>query len=297
MPEPEAPAAVNDQVGADTTATDSAPVENPSEVVDEQALADQQVADSLAKEETDSEAEQSDSADETDTEAKPQGKAEERKQQLAGEIEEAKQKLGIDPNTEIRDLVSARNAIRAAVEQVTAQAYQPATENDLLETVNPDTGEYYNPLEAKVIAMEQAQQIREFNTQVAEAQLSLRAEASSVVRDFPMFDETSPDYNPTITAKADAIAKANLIRDPNVPEIDPATGQPTGLGLIVGSRISPYELYKSFADVAQESKAFGQVQQQKATDKMLAETDTPSSAAPPAKAADDPFLKGLLGDK
>lgn len=299
--ETQAPA-VNDQVVADATATDSATVENQStDVVDEQAIADKAVTDSLAQEETDGDSEES--TEETKTDEQPKGKAEERIEQLTGEIEAGKEKLGIDPNTQIRDLVSARNAIRSAVEQTTSQAYQPATESDLLETVNPDTGEYFNPLEAKVAAMEQKAEMERYNTQVAEAQLSLRSDATSIVRDFPMFREENPDgsknpdYNEKLTAMVDKVAQANLIRDPNVPEIDPRTGQPTGQGLIVGSRVSPYELYKSFADAAQMGRVDGQVQQQKATEKMLAETDTTSDAAPVSKGPDDLFLKGLLGNK
>lgn len=263
-------AVVNEPVVADTTPTESTTEETQSaEVVDEQAKADKAVADSFLEDETEDEGtpEKETESEETKPEEQPQNKgAEDRKQQLSNEI---------------RDLVSQRNTIRQEVEKLNAQVYQPATEDELLEQVNPETGENYNRLEAKLAAMEQSQEIERYNTQVAEAQLTLGSEAKSALKDFPMFDKDSKEFRPEIAASADKILGANLIYDEN-------TGQ------VIGSNVSPYELYKSFADAARLSAEQGQIKGQRATEQMLARSDSSSSAAP-AKQTEDNFLKGLRG--
>lgn len=269
---------VNEPVVADTTPTDSTPVETTSsEVVDEyDGLGDVSLStpETPVKEETDSKAEDEakpekevDSkeadTDETEPETQPQGKAEERKQQL---------------NNEIRDLVSQRNTIREEVEKLNSEVYQPATDEELLGQINPETGQYYNPLEAKVAALQQAQEFDKYNTQVAEAQLTLSSEANRALNDFPMFDENSKDYNKEIAAQADEILGANLIKDPN-------TGQ------IIGSHISPFKIYQTIASATQIAGAKAQDKAQKATETMLANADTSSNS--PEKSSGDP-MKDLL---
>ena len=272
---------VNEPVEAATTPTEPTPVENKTEVVEsEQDKADKAVSESLAK---DTEGEDKPEPEKVKDEVKPdeteeaepsqdtqpQGKAEERKQQL---------------NAEIRDLVSTRNALKTQVEAENAKVYQPATETDLLGQVNPETGEYYNTLEAKVAAMQQSQEMERYNTQVAEAQLTLSHEAQNALRDFPMFDETSKEYNKELAAQIDPILGANIVFDPN-------TGQP------IGSHVSPYELYKTYANAAQLGTIKGQIKGQKATEKMQSRVDSTSGAAPTKSDDDDPFLKGLRGTK
>lgn len=283
----DAVAVQNEPVDQATTPTDSAPVETKApEVEDEQGKADKEVAESLSKQETEDEdsteeeSEEEKPVEETDSEEKPPTKAEDRKQQL---------------NTEIRDLVSQRNALRTQFEAESGKVYQPATEQDLLDQVNPETGEYFNPLEAKVAAMEQRQEIERYNNQVTEGRLTLTSEGQRAINDFPMFDETSPEYKPEIDAQVDAIVEPLLIRDTNIPEVDPATGQPTGKGMIIGSRAPVYPIYKLVADAAKASAEAGQIKGQQATDEMQSRADSTSSAAPP-KEKENLFLKGLLGE-
>lgn len=269
--------AVNDQVVQDTTLTESAPVETqqPEAVQSETEIADKAITESLAKQDTEdstkvtpAESKEPEQSGETEAEV-PQSAADERKQQL---------------NTEIRDLVSKRNTLRAEVEKANAEVYQPATEDELVGQVNPDTGQEYSRVEAKLAAFEQAQELKAYNDQVADNQLTLATEAQKVVQDFPMFNPDSDQYKPELAAKADALLGKNLILDQN-------TGQP------IGSNVSPYELYQTIAMAAQASAVEGQIQGQKATEKMLASVDSASGAAPPAKTEDDNFLKGLRGDK
>lgn len=210
---------------------------------------------------------------EESTEAKAEGAeepeqksgAEKRKEQLQGEIQDLKQEAGIDPNTEIRDLVAARNALKQSVRAKNNQAYRPATEQELSDQVNPETGEYYSPIEAKVLAMEQRQQLEQYNEQVAETQLVIQSEAQRAIRDFPMFDAQSPDYRPDLAAQADQLLSQSIVVDPN-------TGQ------IIGSHVSPYQLYKSFNDTYHASAVQHQIQGQKATEAMLATADVVGGA-------------------
>lgn len=263
--------AVNDQVAAEPTVTDSAPVETKdSEVVEPLADGwDEPVkAKDDPKAETDSKESEADTvqpadekpAEETKADEQPLGKADERKQQL---------------NTEIRDLVAQRNALKAEVEKTTAQAYQPDSVEGLVE-------QGYTELEAKVEAMRQGQEVERFNAQVVDAQLTLESESSRVLNDFPIFDPQSDQYRPEVAAKAANLLSKNLVLDPN-------TGQ------VIGSNVSPYQLYETIADASQISAQDGQVRAQQATEKMLANADAPTSASPP-KVKEDPILAILKSD-
>lgn len=190
----------------------------------------------------------------------PKGKAEDRKSQL---------------NTEIRDLVSKRNQLKSEVEQLNSQAYQVASEEELV-----DQG--YTETDARVEALRQQYEMDKYNTQVADAQLTLANEAQRVEQDFPMFNADSPEYKPELAAQADRILGQSLIIDPN-------TGQP------IGSNVSPYELYKTLAQTYQASSQEGQVKGQQATEKMMANADHTGSASPPRQQK-DPILEILKSD-
>lgn len=277
MAEQAAPVVNESVVAQDTTPTASTPVETASpEVADDSAFEQgfddgetpaDKPTDTKVEEDT-VEPDEGDNPEPTEAEAneaeQPRGKADERKEQL---------------NNEIRDLVSQRNAIRAQVERLNNEAYQPATDQELLGQINPETGDYYNPLEAKVASMQQAQEMERYNSQVADAQLTLSSQATRALSDFPIFDEASPEYNPTITQGVDQILGQNLVFDQN-------TGQ------VIGSSVDPYQLYKTFAETARLSAEKGQINGQRATEKMLASAE-PTSNAPQKVAKEDAFLKGF----
>lgn len=249
-------AVVNEAVVADATQTDSTPVENKStEVAEDDRFESGEM--SAADLETDSKPaetvekpEEATPADETKESAQPLGKADERKQQL---------------NTEIRDLVAERNAIKQEVERLNAKAYQPVTEDQLLDQVNPDTGEYYTRMEAKFASMEQRQEVDRYTAQVADSQYSLATEAERALNDFPMFDSQSPDYNPVVAQQVDQMLANALVYDQR-------TGQ------VIGSHVKPYQLYKSVYDSAQASAAAAQLKGQRATEQMLANAEGTANA-------------------
>ena len=263
--------AVNEAEVTDTSTTESAPVESANqseqsdaeqpEVIDdgEYASGDDVPKDSEEEESTDSDDEQSEDEEE------PQSKGEKRKDQL---------------NTEIRDLVAQRNTLKQQVEQLNSQAYQVPSEQELQDQINPDTGEYYTALEAKLSRMEQQQQLREYTEQVTEAQMTVSSEAQRALQDFPIFDSQSKEYDPEIAAQADAILQQNLVVDQN-------TGQ------IIGSRISPYQLYKSYDVARKASQRKAQIQGQKSVEKMMA-ASAPTTGG---RGAERTFSKMSLQEK
>lgn len=188
--------------------------------------------------------------DETETE-KPLGKAEVRKQEL---------------NTEIRDLVSQRNALKTEVEKANAEVYQVASESELTE-------KGMSPIEAKVEAMRQEREMEKFNAQVADAQLTIGHESNRVLQDFPIFNPDSADFDKELADEAATLLDANLIRDPNSNQI-------------IGSNVSPYQLYKTLARASTVSSVKGQLQGQKDAETMLANADSASGASQPAKKTD-----------
>lgn len=194
-------------------------------------------------------AEGEDAVDES--EEKPAGKAEDRKTEL---------------NKEIRDLVATRNSLRSEVEKANSEVYQPATEEEL-------TAEGLSVTDAKVEALRQRIEMKDYNDKVADAQLTIESESQRVLTDFPVFNEDSEEYDKELADEAAELLQANLIIDSNS-------------GQIIGSNVSPYQLYKTLARASGLSAAKGQIKGQQDTEKMLANADTASSAAPPSKPKD-----------
>jgi hypothetical protein len=187
-------------------------------------------------------------------ETQPQSKADERKVQL---------------NTEIRDLVSQRNALKTEVEKINSEFYQPATADQLV-------AQGMDPLEARITASEQRQEVADYNARVADAQLTVESESQAVLRDFPRFNPDSKEFNKNLYDQASNIFNNNLIRDEN-------TGQ------VIGEHQSTYEIYKALDNAASLSTQTGQMKGQKDAETMLARADTTPGAAPKASVK-DPIL-------
>lgn len=185
-------------------------------------------------------------------------------------------------NTEIRDLVAKRNALKNEVEKANAEVYQPAAEDELTDQTNPDTGQPYTSVEAKLESMRQQQEMDKYNTQVAEAQLTISHESERVLQDFPVFNPDSETFDKELAEEAADLLRANLVVDPNTNQV-------------IGSNVSPYQLYKTLDRAHQSSKAKGQIQGREETEEMLANTDSPGNAAP-IKKVKDPILDILASD-
>lgn len=188
----------------------------------------------------------------------PETKADQRKEQL---------------NTEIRDLVSQRNTLREQVQKANAEAYQPATELELSDETNPETGEPYTKVEAKLEAFRQEREVEKFNERVAEAQLTIGHESQRVLSDFPIFNPESKEFDQELAEEAAGLLQANLIIDPNTEQV-------------IGSNVSPYQLYKTLARASGISATRGRQQGQQDAETMLANADNAPSTSPPKEKVD-----------
>lgn len=197
-------------------------------------------------------------------------------------------------NTEIRDKVAERNALKREIEELNRQKYQLKSHDDLptvdqlLSEVNPDTGDYFTRTEAQLLLLQaereldqQARQLEAYNNQLVESNMALINEAEQALRDFPMFDQNSEEYDKDLAERADQLLNGAIVRDPKT-------------GRIIGSQVSLYALYSTIAHAAGVAKTRGEIAGKKAAQKMMASTDIVGGTNAPSGATDDdPFAKGL----
>lgn len=226
--------------------------------------------------ETEGNEEQSETTDETDEDDQPKSRADQRKEQLDSEIEDLERKL--TPQEEIRQKVARRNELRQQIEARNAQLYKAQelpTIEQLLEEVNPESGDYYTRMEAKIAVMEaerqaekQESQFRQYNDQVAESLYTLESETTQALKDFPMFDESHPDYSSVkgLAEEAAVVMSSALQKD--------------AAGNLVGSAVSPYQLYNLVDKAMKLGAQKAQTKGQKSVEKMLSNADnTPSGVS------------------
>lgn len=200
-------------------------------------------------------------------------------------------------NSEIRERIAERNALRDEIAELSRQKYDlekpgdiPTVES-LLEQINPVTGDYYTRseaenmrLNARLDAFEKQQEFDKYVERVADTRMQLSSEANQVVKDFPIFDPDSDQYNAELTAAADELMRGSLVKDEK-------TGQ------IIGTSISPYQLYSTIARAKASGDAAGKTSGRKAALDMLNNADVSSSVkAPSSVEKDDDFLAGFLGE-
>lgn len=244
-----------------TTAPESSAEETKTEVAEETEAPAEETKEETEGEETATEEQTEEAKAETEETDQPKShSAEGRKAQL---------------DSEIRDLVSKRNELRAEITAKNAQIYQPQTAEDLI-------NQGIEPAIARVEALEQKTQMAEYNAYVTDLNANLNIESLQVMADFPVFDPNSATYDKTLANRAQAIyQKAAGI------QVNKDTG------LVERANVLPYDIYKAFAETHAYGARNGQVSGQKAAEKMLAAAETPSSAAPSKEPKEDPFLAGL----
>ena len=188
------------------------------------------------------------SEDELDDDPKPKRGKEARQEQLERDLDEE--------NRSIRELVARRNQARAyrqQLEQEQAQQYQetpPEMQNQplptleqIMQTENPETGDFFTEFEAKavlqnlqlqqqLVGMQQAQEQAAYEAQVSASISGMSSDAERALKDFPEFDPESDEYDPELDADVDEFLRGMLIYD--------------NAGNIVGSRESIYQLYQAF---------------------------------------------------
>jgi hypothetical protein len=119
--------------------------------------------------------------------------------------------------------------------------------------------------------------MEKFNNQVADAQLTISSESERVLRDFPLFNPDSEEYDKELAGEAAGQLQSMLITDPNTNQV-------------IGSNGSVYQYYKTLARAAGISAVKGQLKGQQDTEQMLANADAGGSSSPPKK-VEDPLLK------
>lgn len=265
--------AVNTEVVAqETTVTESAPVEtNTPEVADPllDILSSDEEPTVEAPGETKTEepkaAEEEVKGDDTPTEPEAE------QEQPQGE------EKPLNPKSENRfqKLANENRELKEQIEKLHSEVYKPQTTEELIE-------EGLSPEMAEVRALKQQLEVQAYNNQVYEAQKDLSEQASRVLEDFTIFNPDSPDFQADLAADAAVALERAIIKDPN-------TGQ------IIGAHLTPYEIYKPIADAYAKSSLKGQIKGQKATEKMLASVDAPTSVTPKAPKK-DPLLDILTSD-
>lgn len=271
---------VKEPVEIETTTTES-PTEKPNDdgVI---AFGEESITEETKEEESEGEtpSEQPETVTpEEKPEETPTKNAETRKQQL---------------NNEIRDKVAERNALRKEIAELNRQKYQIKNMSDLptvealMEQVNPETGDYYTRTEAKLARIEAERELEretrkmdEYTENIVDNRLRLRDEADRVLRDFPMFDETSPSYDKDLAAKAEQVAEKLLLKD--------ASGE------VIGSNGSIYDVYALVAAAVESAGKSGEIAGKKAAEKMMVSADVlgASSIDTASSEDDNPFLKGF----
>lgn len=183
-----------------------------------------------------------------------------------------------------RQMANERNDLQRQMEELKAKQSQFATERQLLDEVNPDTGEYYTPDEVARIGYyqrleAQGEQVKqqEYQMQVRMNQTQLASDAERALNDFPMFNDKSADYDPELSKLVEPILEANAVTDPNT-------------GEVIGMRVSPYDLLKTYHDAlsrnSQHERTVGVAKAQKAAQKMMTNADHLGSSSQASKGSD-----------
>lgn len=177
-------------------------------------------------------------------------------------------------NSEIRGLVAQKNALREETVRLVKEKYgtqpssQAKTEDELVNTINPATGDYYTRAEAqaeitknRLDQLERERQSEIFANQIADSRFAMEQEATKVVHDFPMFDPQSDQYDKELAPEAAKIISGAI-------ETDPQTG------MQISCKISIYDFYSLLAKATESAKKQGEITGREAAQKMMGSVDT-----------------------
>lgn len=294
MPQEEGNEVVNNEVVQDTTATESTAVGIESTEAEQTpqhkvVIAENGEIQRVPVDES-SDKEESDEAED----GKPKRGAEARKEQLQSELESAEAK-----STEIRELVAQKNqaiaeqqrlyAELARIKEAEAEAEQIPSLDYIMQQENPETGDFYTEYEARMVQeniklqyelekRDQAAEEQAYESRIAESVDGFASDIERTLRDFPVFDSTSDQYDPGLSAEAERILLDALIYEPNT-------------GRLIGSNIPVYQLYKTLHEAAQSSIKARQSMQQAARQQQLAQADVRGSGQRLNKSFDKMTLK------
>lgn len=255
MPQAEAESqeVVNTEVEQESTQAESTAAETKNSEVSSEPNTKAVISDSgevvrVKVDKSKEEDKEGESEDESDDDPKPKRGKEARQEQLERDLDEE--------NRAIRELVARRNQARAyrqQLEQEQAQQYQETppemqdrplpTLEQIMQTENPETGDFFTEFEAKAVLqnlqlqqqlvdMQEAQEQAAYEAQISASISGMSSDAERALKDFPEFDPESDEYDPELDADVNEFLQGMLIYD--------------NAGNIVGSRESIYQLYQSF---------------------------------------------------
>lgn len=292
--------AVNDEVVTDATVTESAPVvnnESDADITDDAfSDIDEALSEELANTPLDESVRQeTDSSDTDETEADQQEEVK------APNPKDEWDSLNGNSQERFRQAINERNELRRQMQEREAKKAQFATEQDLVDEINPETGEYYTPQEIERIswlAQREAQAERNnqelYGLQVRERQQVIDSEAAQV-KDIPMFNPESKQFRQERFNSYVDVLNDNLIyRMPDGNQYSRSTLIANGINpeqqaTLVDSITSPLKLAKliadSYTEAEKQGEVLGQANAQRATNKMLANADSPSGA--PSRSSGD----------
>lgn len=180
-------------------------------------------------------------------------------------------------------LANENRELKEQIERLKSQEDQVATEQGLLNEVNPETGEYYTVQEIERLAFAQTKESRaeqlaqeRYDLEVQQNQQTITSETTKALEDFPIFDEKSKDYNPKLTALAEQrLAKSMIFAQDE-------KGQPVldqqGNRIPIGANDSPYEILQTIAVASQSNNAKLKAEAQRSTEQQLARADSTGSS-------------------
>lgn len=221
---------------------------------------------------------------EADTKEEPEEVVPEEKPEAESEAE-AEKPLAPKSENRFQKLANENRELREKIEKLTSDTYAPKTVSELTNTVNPETGQTYTVAEAADVALDEQLRMRDYNSRATQAQIVVGTQALEIMQELPIFNPDSKQYDEELSGIAAETLEANLIRDPNIPEMD-RDGKPTGRGMVVDYRQSPKQIYQTIARASGVSAAKGQIEGQKATEQMLANAEAPASAPKPQEKVD-----------
>jgi hypothetical protein len=299
-------AAVNDEV-EQTTAAESAPVGKPSVSSDD---LDKQL-DNIAEEIEADDPKATESEDDATDVEEPKADETKEESEQPGDKPEGEQPLTEKSQNRFQQLANDNRELRKQIEELQAKQAQFATEQDLLNEVNPETGDYYTPQEIERISWaQQREKLNErtgqelYDLQVRQNQQAISSEAQQVVSEIPLLNPESKDYVPEVGEQYANLLNDNLVyQTADGQQVNRSTLLANGVNpdtqaTLVGYYTSPFKIAQTLSVAYQTAQkrgeTVGQAKAQKATAKMLANADAPSSAGPVSKPGEeDPILEGF----
>lgn len=300
--------AVNDEV-EQTTATESAPEEKQTVGADDLDNQLDKLADEI-------EAETPKATDSEDDATNVEEPAEETKQDTAPKEEKPSPEdewnnLKGSSQDKFKQVTRERREALERIAELEARQAQFATEQDLLNEINPDTGDYYTPQEIERISwLKQREALNErtsqelVNLQIQQNQQLIGDEAQRVVKEIPLLNPESKDFVPEVGQQyADQLNDNLIYQTQDGQQVNRSTLLANGIdpdtqATLVGYLNSPYKIARTLSatyEAAQKrGETLGQAKAQKAAARMEANADAPASAAPVADAKEkDPILEGF----